>query len=132
MSSNRTGGVRISAHAITRWTQRVQPTASPLEARLALAQLVSMGRIRSTPRHWTDARPARGLTFIYWSQRPSVCALAVDGVVVTVLTRQLCAATAPRSAAALRAAGADTDRRPRTLAAAAPAPWRWVGRRDAA
>jgi hypothetical protein len=132
MSSTRTAGLRISAHATARWTERVDRSASPLEARLALAQLASMGRTRSTPRHWTDVRPAPGLTFIYWSGRPSVCALAVDGVVVTVLTRELCAATAPRTAAALRAIGADGARRPRSLVTAAPATWRWDGRRDAA
>lgn len=132
MSSNGTGGLCVSAHAITRWTERVGPTVSPLEARFALGRPISMGRAHPTPRRWTDARPACGLTFIYWSHRPSVCALAGNGMVITVLTRQLCKATAPRSAAAPRASDADTDRRPRAMAGAGPAPWRWDGRRDAA
>lgn len=130
MSHNRTGGLRISGHAVARWIERVDPGASPLEARLALGQLVSMGRTRGTPRHWTDARPAPGLTFVYWWQRPAVCALAIDGVVVTVLTRTLCASTAPRGAAALRVVGADPQRRARPVKPVAS--WRWDGRWDAA
>lgn len=130
MGSNPTGALRISGHAVRRWIERVDSTASPLEARLALAQHISMGRIRATPRHWTNARPAPGLTFVYWSQRPSVCALAIDGVVVTVLTRALCAATAPRREATLGSvrAGANRVARPADPVAA----WRWDGRRDAA
>jgi hypothetical protein len=61
MTSTRTaGGTRISAHAVARWAERVDPSAGPTEARLALGQLVSMGRSRSTPRHWTDAEPGPG------------------------------------------------------------------------
>ena len=51
MGSNHTGGLRINGHAVHRWIERVDSTASPLEARLALAQHVSMGRTRVTPRH---------------------------------------------------------------------------------
>ena len=31
-----------------------------------------------------------GLRFVYWSERSDVCALVIDGAVVTVLTRALC------------------------------------------
>ncbi len=131
MTSTRSAaGTRISAHAVTRWAERVDPAAGPNEARLALGQLVSMGRARSTPRHWTDAQAAPGVTFVYWSQRPSVCAVVVNGTVVTVLTRALCAATAPRSAAFLRAVGAEPVRRGHAILAEKE--WRWDGRRDAA
>ncbi len=128
MGSNHTGGLRISGHAVRRWIERVDSTASPLEARLALAQHVSMGRTRAMPRHWTNARPAPGLTFVYWSQRPSVCALAIDGVVVTVLTRALCAATAPHSPA-LASVRTATHRPARPVNPVSA--WRWDGRRDA-
>jgi hypothetical protein len=121
---------RLSSHAIDRWRERVDPQATVIEARLALAQLISRGQIRSTPRHWTDVNPAPGLRFAYWSERPSVCALIVDGVVVTVLTRGVCRSTAPHSRAALRAVGADPARRPRRMQPASP--WRWDGRLDAA
>jgi hypothetical protein len=122
--------VRLSAHAVQRWSERVDPGAAQIEARFALGQLISHGRVRATPRHWTDVGADPGLTFVYWSHRPTVCALIVDGVVVTVLTRTLCRSTAARSTAALRALGADpADCLPRIE----PAPaWRWDGRRDAA
>jgi hypothetical protein len=122
--------VRISVHAVDRWCERVDPGATRLQARFALGQLISRGRIRATPRHWTDVDAAPGLTFVYWVQRPSVCALVVDGVVVTVLTRVLCRSTSPHSTAALRAVGADLvdhSRRMKQFPA-----WRWDGRRDAA
>ena len=129
-STHGAAGIRISAHAVARWTERVDRTAGTNEARLALGQLVSMGRVRATPRHWTDAQPAPGVTFVYWSHRPSVCAVVVDRTVVTVLTRALCATTAPRSATFLRATGAEPargGRHPHTEKV-----WRWDGRRDAA
>lgn len=125
-----TAQIRLSAHSIDRWRERVDPNASEVEARLSLGQLISMGRTRATPRHWTDVDPAPGLRFVYWSERPSVCALVIDRVVVTVLTRGVCRSTGPHSRAALRALGADPADRPRRLQ---PVPaWRWDGRRDAA
>lgn len=122
--------VRISDHAVDRWCERVDPGATRLQARLALGQLVSRGRVRPTPRHWTDVDPTPGLKLIYWVQRPSVCAVVVDGVVVTVLTRSLCRSTAPHGSAALRAVGEHRDgirRRTKPVPA-----WRWDGRLDAA
>lgn len=125
-----TARVRLSAHAVQRWRERVDFGATPTEARFELGQLISRGRVRATPRHWTDADPAPGLTFVYWAQRPSVCALIVDGVVVTVLTRTLCRNTAPRGTAALHAVGAARADYPRRMK---PVPaWRWGGRKDAA
>jgi hypothetical protein len=125
MNSKHTGGLGA------RWIKRVDPAASPLEAQLALAQLLSMGKTHATQRHWTDVCPVPGVTFVYWSQRPSVCVVAVDGVVVTILARALCAGTAPRSTTALRAAGADTHRRAQVAGPVATADGRWDGRRDA-
>lgn len=121
--------ITLSAHAIDRWIERVDPGASRLEARFALDQMVQRGHVRPTPRHWTDVDPAPGLTLIYWFQRPSVCALVVNDVVVTVLTRELCKNTALRSRAALETAGVSRlDRRPRYDEAR----WHWTGREDAA
>lgn len=122
--------IRLSAHVVQCWCERVDPGATQLEARFALAQLVSNGRVRATPRHWTDADPAPGLTFVYWAQRPSICVLIVDGVVVTVLTRTLCRSTAPHGTSARHAVGVlPRNRRNRTD----PVPaWRWNYRQDAA
>lgn len=122
--------VRLSAHAVQRWCERVDPGASQIEARLALGQLISRGRVRPTPRHWTSASAAPGLTFVYWSQRSDVCALIVDGVVVTVLTRALCRGTALHGTGALGATRTDPMGSPRHMKPVSA--WRWDGRLDAA
>ncbi len=85
----------LSSHAVARYRARAEPTISFDEARLRLGRFASMGRHRSTARHWMrdDVRAAPGLSFIYWSAMPDVCALVRDGTIVTVITRQMCAAT---------------------------------------
>jgi len=80
----------LSAHAIERYRQRVDPAASRQEARAALDRIVSLGHRRSRPRHWMRGeRIAPGLRFVYWAGRPEVCLLLLDDVVVTVKTREL-------------------------------------------
>jgi hypothetical protein len=57
---------------------------------MALQRFVSMGRMRPTPRHWmSDRRVEPGTCFVYWSQKPRVCAIVCDGAVVTVITAEL-------------------------------------------
>jgi len=82
----------ISSHAIARYRARAEPTISFEEARLRLGRFAAMGRHRSTARHWMrdSVRATPGLSFIYWSEMPDVCALVRDGTVVTVITRQMC------------------------------------------
>ncbi len=82
----------LSTHAVARWQERVDPQISAVESRMALRRFVSLGRVRATPRHWMrdDVTPAPGLSFVYCADRPGVCALVRDGVVLTVLTRTLC------------------------------------------
>jgi hypothetical protein len=80
----------ISWHAVERWQERVERGASPLDARGALRQFLTGGRVRPTPRHWTTAAPEPGLCFVYWASRPGVCALVRENTVVTILTRELC------------------------------------------
>jgi hypothetical protein len=113
----------LSAHAVARFQERVDPGASPLEARLALGRLVALGRVRATPRHWmrADVEPCPGVRFIYWSSRPDVCAVARDGVVVTVLTRRLCRGVTSRSH--LRV----VPQRPPDLRLVEVPRWRWDG-----
>jgi hypothetical protein len=111
----------LSFHAVERWQQRVDPNASRLEARLSLGRFVSLSRVRATPRHWMrgDVVPAPGLSFVYCAERPEVCALARDGVVLTVLTRALCSSGSSRRHLRLVA---------RPVALAEPTPrWRWNG-----
>lgn len=90
--------VALTSHAVRRYRERVDSGASFGEARLALARFVSHARVRSTPRHWmrADVAPTPGLTFAYWAAMPHVCALMRDGMVVTVITRELCVASPAR------------------------------------
>src|SRR5687767_4427885 len=117
--------LRISDHAITRYRERVDRAASRLEARLALQRLASLGRVRAVPRHWmrrngVEAQP--GVTFIYCVHAAHVGLVVRDGVVLTILTRSLCA----RRSKHLRVV--DRDRRP--AAAEDRARWRWDGAVD--
>jgi hypothetical protein len=120
--------VVLTAHAVARYRERVDRGASLLEARLALAALVTRGRARTTPRHWMrdDVRAGPGVRFIYWSARPDVCAVARYGHVVTVLTRQLCRSSTRHSH--LRA----VPDRPPDLRLVATERWRWDGSIDEA
>ena len=53
--------------------------------------MVARGRMRSRPRHWTrGVHQTPGLRFLYWADMPDLCALVLDGVVITVLTREVC------------------------------------------
>jgi hypothetical protein len=44
--------VAVTAHAVDRYLQRVDGRASRQEARLAIMQIASLGRLRAVPRHW--------------------------------------------------------------------------------
>jgi hypothetical protein len=114
----------LSTHAITRYRERVTPTASPGEARLALVRFVMLGRARETPRHWMrgDIEAAPGVRFVYWSGRPDVCAIVRGDVVVTVVTRSLCRGVTSRSHLQLV-----VPTRPRDLRPVANKRWRWDG-----
>lgn len=83
---------RITEHAIQRYITRVDGSASKEEARSRVEWIITRGRIRSTPRHWmrSSSRTTPGLRYVYCWQQPDVCALVLDGAVVTVLTHELC------------------------------------------
>src|SRR5438067_6148622 len=110
--------VRVSYHAIERYRQRVAPGSSYVTARLRLEQIVALGRTRSTPRRWMRGQvsPTPGLRFLYWCQRPDICALLIDDVVLTVVTRAMFTG--------LRTGEARPVGRPRTLETS---DWRWDG-----
>jgi hypothetical protein len=85
--------VRISQHAIERYQGRVDTSASLTEARLVLGRMLSLGRVRPTPRRWMrDRAQTPGLVYVYWAELPGVCGLVLDGTLVTVVTRELCRA----------------------------------------
>jgi hypothetical protein len=115
--------LQLSWHGVQRWQQRVDPLASTAEARQALAEFVTQGHLRSTPRHWTAVDPQPGLAFLYWVHRPDVCALVWDGTVVTVITRQLCGADVVPRPRHLRVVS--LGRSKRTGRVAVDSDWRW-------
>jgi hypothetical protein len=81
---------RLSTHAVHRWNERAQPVGCSRSAYNELEEFVRNGHRRPIPRSWTTVRPAPGLTFVYWAERPDVCALVKEHTVVTILTRSLC------------------------------------------
>jgi hypothetical protein len=85
------GRFGISQHAIERCRQRVGTQLSDAGAAALLGRLAAKGRARPTPRRWMRGKVAQtpGLRFIYWSDLPDVCALAVRSTIVTVITRSL-------------------------------------------
>lgn len=111
----------VALHAAERWMQRVDRGASLREANFALRRFVSLGRARPNPRHWMrgQVRQEPGTVFVYNAERPDVCAILIDGVVVTVLTRGLFSQR-PRHLAAAPSL-------PRPASAAERARWRWNG-----
>ena len=83
----RSSGIRISEHAKLRWQQRVDATAHPLAAGVAIRRFLKAGKARPTPRHWLQTRAVPGTCFVFDANRPGVCVLVREGAAVTVLTR---------------------------------------------
>jgi len=82
----------VSSHAITRYQQRVRPTATRLEAAAEIRGIASKARARPSPRWWTRVAGERpGCRYLYCASRPEVCLVVKDGVVLTVFSRQVCA-----------------------------------------
>lgn len=94
--------ILVTQHAIDRYIQRVEPSASRDDAHDRVARIVTLGQARPTPRHWMRERVrlTPGIRFVYWWQQPQVCALVLNGAVITILTRALCAMPAFASAGA--------------------------------
>jgi hypothetical protein len=83
---------RITRHAVDRYIDRVNSSASPDEARWCIARILAQGQVRPTPRHWMRAgvRLTPGLRFVYWAGQADVCLLVLDGAVITIITHELC------------------------------------------
>ena len=85
----------ISNHAIERYQQRVNPTASRQEALDAIRSILSNATARSRPRRWMRvAATAPGTRYLYSATAPHVCLVKSNGVIVTVHSRRVCAAWA--------------------------------------
>jgi hypothetical protein len=122
MSTKNLSTAGVTDHAIERWIARVDVSAGPREARLAIQRFVSLGRARAVPRHWMRGyvREEPGTRYVYNASHSKACAVIVDGAIVTILTkdlfegrrRHLHAVPSPRVA---------------PTSATARARWRWSG-----
>src|SRR2546428_122643 len=82
--------IYLTDHATERYQDRVAPSFSAAEARMALQRFVGMGTDASRAAALdVSARAEPGTRFVYWSQQRDVCAILRDGAVVTVITREL-------------------------------------------
>ncbi len=82
---------RITQHAIRRFIERVDRSASPAAAAHRIASMVASGRTRPNPRAWTNCKSGDGTVFIYSADEPEACLVATSYAVVTVVSRDLCA-----------------------------------------
>jgi hypothetical protein len=105
---------KITQHAIQRFIERIDRSATPARAWQRIAEMAAAGTVRPKPRWWTDCRSAPGTVFIYWADQPSACLVATHEAIVTVVSRDLCAVT--RRGRDL-SAGRRRGRRPRQLEA---------------
>lgn len=84
----------ISAHALSRYRERVDSTVSQRAAIRSMLQIWETAKPRSkTPKWMRDAGIKRrgDSRHVYSADHPDVCLIVRDGVVVTVLSRQSCA-----------------------------------------
>ena len=82
--------MRITAHAIERYQERVQPGVSAQNAFFAIRQVLAYGTVRTSPRWWTNCRLAPGQRLVYSAISPDACLLIEGDAVLTVLSRELC------------------------------------------
>ena len=100
--------------------------ASSQGAKLAIGRLMAHGRWRPNPRSWmSETKAAPGVRFVYAATYPGVCAIVDDGVVVTIVTRDLCRSDGRRR----RPASSQAPRHARLKPAP---PFRWDDELEAA
>jgi hypothetical protein len=84
--------VFVTAHAITRYQERVEPGASRQEALRAIREILQHACSRSRPRLWTKVKTRPGYRYLYSADHPGVCLVVRGRAVVTVFSRSSCAA----------------------------------------
>lgn len=102
---------RITQHAIQRFIERVDHSASPIEAAGRIHAMLDHGKTRPTARRWTGSRSTPGTTLVYSADEPEACLLTTREAVVTVMSRDLCAASWRQSATWADAAALGRGRR---------------------
>jgi hypothetical protein len=81
----------ITAHAVQRYCERVEPGSSAQTANAAIAEIAATGRRRARPRRWTRIAGCRpGAVYVYSHCHPGVCLVMRREAVVTVFSRRAC------------------------------------------
>jgi hypothetical protein len=78
----------IKPHAIDRYIERVDPTATRQEAACTIRAIHCGGRARPKPRKWTGVTARPGTRYVYSAQHPGICVVERGGVIRTVFARQ--------------------------------------------
>jgi hypothetical protein len=81
-------GLRLSSHAIERWSERVAGSTDLAAAVAELDAFVSRAARRSRPRNWmAHVNGVPGDLYLYDATAPGVCAIVRDATVITVIVR---------------------------------------------
>jgi hypothetical protein len=83
--------IHITNHAVDRYHERVDPSATPSIAFWAIRDMLATGVVRTKPRAWTTCRLEPGQRLVYSALCADACLVITEGCVVTVLSRELCA-----------------------------------------
>ena len=79
----------VTRHAIDRWRERVDPSATRREARRALTDLARVGRVTDRPPRWMPhARARPGSLYVRHPRFPDLYAVIRRKTIVTVISRQ--------------------------------------------
>ena len=84
----------VTYHAIDRFRDRVDPSATPAEAFNAIHQISSSARTCSRPRRWcrlVGVGTRQGSRYLYSAAYPGVCLVVRGNAVVTVFSKMVCA-----------------------------------------
>lgn len=85
-------GIFVTAHAIARYQERVEPAASRQVALRAIREILDHARSRPRPRLWTKVSARPGCRYLYSAYHPDICLVVRGRAVVTVFSRSNCAA----------------------------------------
>ncbi len=81
----------ISRHAIDRYRERVDGTATVYTAADVISSILATATSRSRPRHWMRvAATVPGTAYLYSAMYPHIGLVVADGVVVTLHSRRVC------------------------------------------
>jgi hypothetical protein len=108
----------ITAHAVTRYQERVDSTLTRRDALRAIREIMNDAHGRPRPRHWTKVNARPGCRYLYSATHPDICLVLREHAVVTVFSRHTCTAWNPSPGGGASCRPITPYRRP------SPAAWR--------